>query len=82
MWRLEHRGDEWRHVYKALTLMEFLVAHGDESVTRQLKQNIYEIERLENFQYKEPSGKDQGINVRQKTQTLVKVRPRHELFPP
>jgi len=29
--RLEHRGDEWRHVYKALTLMEFLVAHGDEA---------------------------------------------------
>ena len=61
--------------------MEFLVAHGDESVTRQLQQNIYEIERLENFQYKEPSGRDQGINVRQKTQTLVKVRPRHELSP-
>ena len=75
--RLEHRGDEWRHVYKALTLMEFLVAHGDEAVTRQLQQNIYEIERLENFQYKEPSGRDQGINVRQKCQTLVKVRRRH-----
>ena len=75
--RLEHWGDEWRHVYKALTLMEFLVAHGDESVTRQLQQNIYEIERLENFQYKEPSGRDQGINVRQKCQTLVKVRRSH-----
>ena len=78
--RLEHRGEEWRHVYKALTLMEFLVAHGDESVTRQLKQNISrDREARGTFQYKEPSGKDQGINVRQKTQTLVKVRPRHEL---
>ena len=38
-------------------------------------------ERLQDFHYKEPNGRDQGINVRQKTQTLVKVRPRHELSP-
>jgi|AntAceMinimDraft_12_1070368.scaffolds.fasta_scaffold23167_2 epsin len=26
--RLDHRDEEWRHVYKALTVMEFLVAQG------------------------------------------------------
>lgn len=72
--RLEHRDEEWRHVYKALTVMEFLIAQGAEEVVRELRSSLREIERLENFQYKEPSGRDQGINVRQKCATLVKVR--------
>ena len=72
--RLEHTGEEWRHVYKALTVMEFLVAHGAEEVARELQGDIRKIRRLENFHYKEPSGRDQGINVRQKSSNLVAVR--------
>ena len=72
--RLEHTEEEWRHVYKALTVMEFLIAHGAEEVVRELRRSIRDIQRLENFQYKDPSGRDQGINVRQKSANLVKVR--------
>ena len=35
--RLDGRDDQWRHVYKALTVMEFLVAQGAEDVTRELR---------------------------------------------
>ena len=76
--RLEHREEEWRHVYKALTVMEFLIAHGAEEVVRELRSSIRDIQRLEHFQYKDPSGRDQGVNVRQKSTNLVKVR----TFPP
>ena len=72
--RLDGRDDQWRHVYKALTVMEFLVAQGAEDVTRELRDSLRTIERLKDFHYKEPNGKDQGINVREKSKNLVKVR--------
>ena len=72
--RLEHRYEEWRHVYKALTVMEYLVAHGAEDCVRELRRDARDLERLSGFKYKEPNGRDQGINVRQKSQTIVTVR--------
>ena len=72
--RLDGRDDQWRHVYKALTVMEFLVAQGAEDVTRELRDSLRTIERLQDFHYKEPNGRDQGINVREKSKNLVKVR--------
>jgi hypothetical protein len=39
-----------------------------------MRGGIRELKRLQTFQYKEPSGRDQGINVRQKSTTLVTVR--------
>ena len=59
--RLEHKGEEWRHTYKALRVFEFLIAQGAEEVVSELRDQIHEIKRLEHFQFKEPSGKDQVI---------------------
>ena len=69
--RLEEREEKWRHCYKALNVIEYLVAHGHESCLRELKQNVRSIEYLDKFVFKDPSGRDQGINVRQKSATLV-----------
>jgi epsin len=73
--RLEHKEEEWRHVYKALAIMEFLIAQGAEAVVRELRSNLREIKRLESFQYKEPSGRDQGVNVRQRSTKIITVSP-------
>lgn len=80
--RLEEREEKWRHVYKALNVIEYLVAHGHENVLKELKQNIRSIEYLDTFKFKDASGRDQGVNVRQKASVLVRAFPNNHTPPP
>ncbi|XP_071444949.1 epsin-2 isoform X3 [Hetaerina americana] len=68
--RLNDHGRNWRHVYKALVLLEYLIKTGTEKVAQQCKENIYAIQTLKDFQYFEES-KDHGLNVREKAKQLV-----------
>ncbi|KAG0716365.1 Epsin-2 [Chionoecetes opilio] len=68
--RLNDHGRNWRHVYKALVLLEYLIKTGSEKVADQCKENIFAIETLKDFQYFEEN-KDQGMNVREKAKALV-----------
>ncbi|XP_050561038.1 epsin-2 isoform X1 [Spodoptera frugiperda] len=70
--RLNDHGKNWRHVYKALVLMEYLIRTGSEKVAMQCKENIFAIHTLKDFQYME-EGKDQGQNVREKAKALVNL---------
>ncbi|XP_033826644.1 epsin-2 isoform X1 [Periophthalmus magnuspinnatus] len=69
--RLNDHGKNWRHVYKALTLLDYLIKTGSERVVVQCKENIFAIQTLKDFQYIDKDGKDQGINVREKSKQLV-----------
>ncbi|XP_068569020.1 epsin-2 isoform X3 [Cebidichthys violaceus] len=69
--RLNDHGKNWRHVYKALTLLDYLIKTGSERVALQCKENIFAIQTLKDFQYIDRDGKDQGINVREKSKQLV-----------
>ncbi|XP_039631527.1 epsin-2 [Polypterus senegalus] len=69
--RLNDHGKNWRHVYKALTLLDYLIKTGSERVAQQCKENIFAIQTLKDFQYIDRDGKDQGINVREKSKQLV-----------
>ncbi|XP_074286014.1 clathrin interactor EPSIN 3-like [Silene latifolia] len=69
--RINDTGKNWRHVYKALTVLEYLVAHGSERVIDDIKEHAYQISTLSDFQYIDSSGRDQGNNVRRKSQSLV-----------
>lgn len=68
--RLNDHGKNWRHVYKALVLLEYLIKTGSEKVAQQCKENIFAVQTLKDFQYME-EGKDKGINVREKAKQLV-----------
>ncbi|EEB10998.1 Epsin-1, putative [Pediculus humanus corporis] len=70
--RLNDHGKNWRHVYKALVLLEYLIKTGSEKVGQQCKENIYAIQTLKDFQHYEEN-KDQGINVREKAKQLVNL---------
>ncbi|CAG9824147.1 unnamed protein product [Phaedon cochleariae] len=70
--RLNDHGRNWRHVYKALMLLEYLIKTGSEKVGQQCKENIFAIQTLKDFQYLE-EGKDQGQNVREKAKQLVNL---------
>lgn len=69
--RLNDHGKNWRHVYKALTLLDYLIKSGSERVAQQCKENIYAIQTLRDFQYIDRDGQDQGMSVREKSKQLV-----------
>lgn len=70
--RLNDHGRNWRHVYKALLLLEYLIKTGTEKVAQQCRENIFAIQTLKDFQYLE-EGRDQGNNVREKARHLVEL---------
>ncbi|PIN16837.1 Equilibrative nucleoside transporter protein [Handroanthus impetiginosus] len=69
--RLAETGKNWRFVYKSLTVIEYLVAHGSERAVDDIIEHTFQISSLASFEYVEPSGKDVGINVRKKAETIV-----------
>ncbi|XP_074584843.1 clathrin interactor EPSIN 3-like isoform X2 [Curcuma longa] len=69
--RINDTGKNWRHVYKALMVLEYLVANGSDHVIDNIKEHSYHISALSNFQYIDSSGRDQGSNIRRKSQILV-----------
>ncbi|XP_050012946.1 epsin-3 isoform X2 [Alexandromys fortis] len=70
-WRLNDSGKNWRHVYKALTLLDYLLKTGSERVAHQCRENLYTIQTLKDFQYIDRDGKDQGVNVREKVKQVM-----------
>ncbi|CAL5440725.1 unnamed protein product [Camellia sinensis] len=65
--RLSETGKNWRYVYKALTVVEYLVANGSERAVDEIIEHTYQIS------YLEPSRKDMGINVRKKAEKIVSL---------
>ncbi|KAK4274597.1 hypothetical protein QN277_017794 [Acacia crassicarpa] len=69
--RLGETGKDWRYVYKALAVIEYLVAHGSERAVDDIVEHTFQISALSSFEYVEPNGKDVGLNVRKKAETIV-----------
>ncbi|KAH7731972.1 Epsin 2 [Aphelenchoides avenae] len=68
--RLNDHGKNWRHVYKSLVLLDYLIKCGSEKVAQQCRENVYSIETLKDFQHIEDN-RDQGLNVREKAKQMV-----------
>ncbi|XP_051940902.1 epsin-3 isoform X3 [Hippocampus zosterae] len=69
--RINDSGKNWRHVYKSLTLLDYLLKTGSERVAQQCRENAFTIQTLRDFQYVDRDGRDQGANVREKARQLV-----------
>ncbi|KAI4316563.1 hypothetical protein L6164_024535 [Bauhinia variegata] len=69
--RLSETGKDWRYVYKALAVIEYLIANGSERAVDDIIEHTFQISALSSFEYVEPNGKDVGINVRKKAETIV-----------
>ena len=67
--RLNDHGKNWRHVYKSLVLLNFLVRMGSDWVVRECRDNIIFIQTLRDFQYSE-NGLDCGLNIREASKKL------------
>ncbi|KAJ9537194.1 hypothetical protein OSB04_029927 [Centaurea solstitialis] len=71
--RLTETDRNWRHVYKALSVIEYLVANGSERAVDDIIEHTFQISSLSCFEYVEPNGKDSGINVRKKVESIVSL---------
>ena len=71
--RLNDKGKNWRHVFKALTVLDYLLHAGSQSVWMYFHDNIYIVKTLKEFQYVDDSGRDQGVNVRQKAKEITNL---------
>lgn len=69
----EKSAEEWRQIYKALQLMEFLIKNGSERVIDDARSHLSLIKMLRQFHYIDQNGKDQGINVRNRSKELVEL---------
>ncbi|PTU25033.1 hypothetical protein P175DRAFT_059203 [Aspergillus ochraceoroseus IBT 24754] len=66
-------AEEWRQIYKALQLLEFLVKNGSERVVDDARSHMSLLRMLRQFHFIDNNGKDQGINVRNRAAELVKL---------
>uniref|UniRef100_A0A0E0FSV5 ENTH domain-containing protein n=1 Tax=Oryza nivara TaxID=4536 RepID=A0A0E0FSV5_ORYNI len=71
--RLGNTLANWRHVYKALAVIEYLLANGTERAADGIVDNSSRIAKLTRFEYLEPNGKDVGLNVRKKAEAVLAI---------
>ncbi|EEY23858.1 epsin-3 [Verticillium alfalfae VaMs.102] len=69
----EKAAEEWRQIYKALQLLEFLIKHGSERVIDDARGHITLLKMLRQFHFIDQNGKDQGINVRNRAKELTEL---------
>ncbi|KAK1155361.1 epsin-2-like [Acipenser oxyrinchus oxyrinchus] len=71
--RLGHAGRSWRHVFKSLLLLDYLLRAGSERVAEQARTHGACIRDLQGFHYIDQDGKDQGLSVRVKARQVEQL---------
>ncbi|XP_067282015.1 epsin-1 [Pseudorasbora parva] len=71
LWKRLNDDKNWRHVYKALTLLEYLLKTGSDRIPQQCVENIHIIKILVEYRFTDKDGKDQGVNVREKAKIVM-----------
>ncbi|GAA6049545.1 hypothetical protein JCM3770_000840 [Rhodotorula araucariae] len=71
--RLNDKGKNWRHVFKSLTVLDYILHAGSDNVVQYFRENLYIVKTLKEFQYIDEEGKDQGANVRQKAKDITNL---------
>jgi len=71
--RLNDDGKYWRHVYKSLLLLEYIIKNGSEEAIREARDHIIEIQTLSEFQHIDENNKDVGVNVRERSKIIVEL---------
>ncbi|KAI5942752.1 ENTH domain-containing protein 1 [Manis javanica] len=69
--RLNDHGKNWRHVYKSLMLMDYLIKNGSKKVIQHCREGFCNLQTLKDFQHIDEAGKDQGYHIRQKSKQVI-----------
>ncbi|KAF8606797.1 ENTH-domain-containing protein [Ceratobasidium sp. AG-I] len=70
---MEKEAAQWRQIYKALQLLEYLIKHGSERVVDDARSHISTVKMLRNFHYIDDKAKDQGINIRNRAKEIAEL---------
>ncbi|KAI1260165.1 hypothetical protein F5Y18DRAFT_262358 [Xylariaceae sp. FL1019] len=71
--RLNDKGKNWRHVLKALKVLDYCLHEGSELIVTWARKNIYVIKTLREFVYIDEEGRDVGQNVRVAAKELTSL---------
>ncbi|KAI1500880.1 hypothetical protein F5X99DRAFT_409650 [Biscogniauxia marginata] len=71
--RLNDKGKNWRHVLKALKVLDYCLHEGSELIVTWSRKNIYIIKTLREFVYIDEEGRDVGQNVRVAAKELTSL---------
>ncbi|KAK4441111.1 Clathrin interactor EPSIN 1 [Sesamum alatum] len=63
----------WRGSYKALIVLEYLLTHGPESVAEEFQSERDVVREMERFQHIDEKGFNWGLNVRKKSERILKL---------
>ncbi|KAI8984026.1 hypothetical protein BDF20DRAFT_905156 [Mycotypha africana] len=69
----EKAPNQWRQIYKALVLLEYLIKNGSERVVDDARSHVSMIKIMRNFYYIDDKGKDEGLNVRNRAKEIVEL---------
>jgi len=73
MQRLSEPGKYWRHVYKALLVIDYALKNGSPEVADFCRQHIIEIQTLQRYQHIDENNRDQGLNVRERAKIVLEL---------
>lgn len=73
LWRrmLNEGKANYRRIYKSLLVLNYLLRNGSERVVSSAREHLYDLRTLENFQYVDEMGKDQGVNIRHRAKQTI-----------
>lgn len=73
LWRrmFSESKNNYRRIYKALIVLNYLLRNGSDRVVNGAREHVYELRTLENFQFVDEMGKDQGINIRHRAKQTI-----------
>ncbi|KAM4021365.1 ENTH domain-containing protein 1 isoform 1-T2 [Anomaloglossus baeobatrachus] len=69
--RLNDSGKNWRHVFKSLVLLDYLIKNGSQQVILFCHERAFDIQLLNEFKYIDKTGQDQGVHVRRKSRKII-----------
>ncbi|XP_024593426.1 ENTH domain-containing protein 1 [Neophocaena asiaeorientalis asiaeorientalis] len=78
--RLNDHGKNWRHVYKSLTLMDYLIKNGSKKVIQHCREGFHNLQTLKDFQHIDEAGKDQGYYIREKSKQVITLLTNEQLL--
>lgn len=71
--RLNDKGKYWRHINKALMLLDYLVRHGSDGVIRWCQENLYVVKTLREYHHRDESGREHGSDIRKRAKDLTSL---------
>ncbi|KAI1104924.1 ENTH-domain-containing protein [Jackrogersella minutella] len=71
--RMNDKGKNWRHVLKALKVVDYCLHEGSELVVTWARKNVFIIKTLREFVYIDEDGRDVGQNVRVAAKELTSL---------